>query len=128
MKLGGRRCPRCGYELAEKPDGTFRCTECCRDWHLELAPGKAPQRSDYGQFIAMRTKQGIARARAHGVKFGRPRKELDAEKILKLRDSNMSMREIAQTLGVSKTLIFDFLKVRKSGSRTDEKQCPKQSL
>jgi len=51
--------------------------------------------------ISERTKAGLARTRAQGTRLGRPVKKVDLRRARKLRAAGMSLREIAQKLGVS---------------------------
>jgi DNA invertase Pin-like site-specific DNA recombinase len=48
-----------------------------------------------------RVKAGLRNARAKGKRIGRPKADLDAVHITRLRASNLSWREIGRTLGVS---------------------------
>jgi len=50
--------------------------------------------------IAERVRAGIAHARAMGKRIGRPRAEIDAEEVTRLRLAGKSLRQIAQTVGV----------------------------
>lgn len=51
--------------------------------------------------IADRTRAGLDRARRRGVRLGRPRVEVDLEKLMALRAEGMSMAVMAGVLGVS---------------------------
>ena len=51
--------------------------------------------------IVERVKAGLRNARAKGKRIGRPRADLDAVQITRLRASNVSWREIGCQLGVS---------------------------
>jgi DNA invertase Pin-like site-specific DNA recombinase len=57
-----------------------------------------------------RIKAGIARAKAAGVRFGRPSRILDRAKIQKLRKQGKSIRDIARKLGTTKSTIMRRLK------------------
>lgn len=58
--------------------------------------------------IRTRVKSGLMAAKARGVRLGRPTKvdEKVAEEILLLRGQNLSIRQIARRLGVSKTSVL----------------------
>ncbi len=53
------------------------------------------------ELICERVRSGLATARAHGKRIGRPRKVVDGAKIARLRASGASWRTIARRLGVS---------------------------
>lgn len=61
--------------------------------------------------ISERTKAGMQRIRAKGVKLGRP-KISDDTKIHELRKSGLSMAQIANVTGLSKTRVFQILKLK----------------
>lgn len=50
--------------------------------------------------IVERVRAGIAHARRQGKQIGRPRVLVDAEPIIRLRNEEMSLRQIARTLGI----------------------------
>jgi len=56
--------------------------------------------------ITERVKSGQAAAKRRGIKFGRPRLELDAEKLAELRSQGMSYANIARATGLSVGTIF----------------------
>ena len=62
-----------------------------------------------GQFereiIMSRVRAGVARAKANGVKFGRPRKGFNYRKAIELRKAGHSIRDIAKRVGVSRSTI-----------------------
>lgn len=53
--------------------------------------------------IQERVKSGVAYARSQGIRLGRPRIDVDVEKIALLRAQNFSWREIGARLGISHT-------------------------
>src|SRR5262249_17291248 len=53
------------------------------------------------KLICERVRSGLTAARARGRRIGRPRTNVDAEKIAQLRASGASWRTIAARLGVS---------------------------
>jgi DNA invertase Pin-like site-specific DNA recombinase len=53
------------------------------------------------ELIRERVKAGMKNAKAKGARIGRPRANVDASQIARLRDGGASLREIASRLGVS---------------------------
>jgi DNA invertase Pin-like site-specific DNA recombinase len=53
------------------------------------------------ELIRERVRAGMKNARAKGARIGRPRTNVDASQIARLRDGGASLREIAARLGVS---------------------------
>jgi DNA invertase Pin-like site-specific DNA recombinase len=64
--------------------------------------------------IAERVRAGLRNARAKGKKLGRPRLIVDAVRIGSLRSQGRSLREIAEELGYSHSLVHKTLANRKS--------------
>jgi putative DNA-invertase from lambdoid prophage Rac len=62
------------------------------------------------ELIRDRTKAGLARAKAKGKRLGRPRKHLDIDKVLDMRDKGLSYRKIAEELGVTRPTLWKRLK------------------
>ncbi|MCZ7647441.1 MAG: recombinase family protein [Planctomycetota bacterium] len=60
--------------------------------------------------IVERVKAGVERARREGKVLGRPRADLDLDRLVTLRQQGLSVREIARRLGVSKSRIHVALK------------------
>jgi DNA invertase Pin-like site-specific DNA recombinase len=60
--------------------------------------------------ISERTKAGLARARARGVRLGRPAAKMDIRKARQLRAHGLSLRAIATKLRVSPALVYQRLK------------------
>ena len=56
--------------------------------------------------ITERVKSGQAAAKRRGIKFGRPRLELDAEKLAELRSQGMSYANIAKATGLSVGTVY----------------------
>ncbi len=56
--------------------------------------------------IRERVTAGMRRAREKGKALGRPKKEVDPEAFDRLKEEGLSMEEIAQALGVSRTTLF----------------------
>jgi DNA invertase Pin-like site-specific DNA recombinase len=59
--------------------------------------------------IQERVKAGLRNARAKGKRLGRPRAVLDSAKIARLRAQGRSIREIAEELGCSRSLVHKTL-------------------
>ncbi len=64
--------------------------------------------------ISERTKAGMARAKAAGKKFGRPRLQTDPLAVVKLWEQGVSYGEIAKRLKISKTSVHRFLQQRRT--------------
>jgi DNA invertase Pin-like site-specific DNA recombinase len=65
--------------------------------------------------IVDRVRAGLRNARAKGKKLGRPRVGVDAAKVGRLREQGRSIREIADELGYSRSLVHKTLAIRESG-------------
>lgn len=59
--------------------------------------------------IQERVRAGIANARAKGKILGRPKTKVDVSQIQHLRNQGFSIRKIAKTVGVSKTLVGNLI-------------------
>jgi DNA invertase Pin-like site-specific DNA recombinase len=59
--------------------------------------------------IAERVRAGLRNARAKGTRLGRPRITVDVCRALRLRSEGRTVREIADTLGVSRSLVHKTL-------------------
>lgn len=59
--------------------------------------------------IAERVRAGLRNARAKGTRLGRPRVALDTPRALRMRAQGRTIREIAETLGVSRSLVHKTL-------------------
>lgn len=62
------------------------------------------------EMLVQRTKDGMSRARASGIKVGRPKKNLDKDKLIKLLIANLPKSKIADSLGVSKATLYKELR------------------
>jgi len=56
--------------------------------------------------ISERTKAGLARVRAEGIKIGRPRAELDVARIRRLRKDGLTITAIAKRMKSSRAVIW----------------------
>jgi DNA invertase Pin-like site-specific DNA recombinase len=56
--------------------------------------------------IVERVRSGLERARANGVKLGRPRVGFDVGKALQMRDEGLGYKQIAKALGIPRTTIY----------------------
>jgi DNA invertase Pin-like site-specific DNA recombinase len=65
--------------------------------------------------IVERVRAGLRNARAKGKTLGRPRVGVDAAKVGRLREQGRSIREIADELGMSRSLVHKTLANRESG-------------
>jgi DNA invertase Pin-like site-specific DNA recombinase len=69
--------------------------------------------------IVERVRAGLRNARAKGKRLGRPRVAVDAARIARLRAQGRSIREIADELGYSRSLVHKTLtNVKSSGAAT----------
>lgn len=62
------------------------------------------------EMLVQRTKDGISRAKSVGKVIGRPKKELDKDKLIQLLAKNEPRTKIAKNLGVSKATLYKELK------------------
>jgi DNA invertase Pin-like site-specific DNA recombinase len=65
--------------------------------------------------IVERVRAGLRNARAKGKTLGRPRLGVDAAKVGSLRQQGRSIREIADELGYSRSLVHKTLAIREAG-------------
>jgi hypothetical protein len=98
--------------------------------HLERASGEqldttppapaavAPQQTDVPEYFtltreqrAAKIKDGIVKAKAGGAHCGRPRVEVDQEKIIAMRGDGKSLSAISETLGVSKSTVARYVQI-----------------
>lgn len=59
--------------------------------------------------IVERVKAGLSRAKAQGVKVGRPRVAVDIKRALELRKQGLGYKQIAKSLGVPRTTVYRVL-------------------
>jgi DNA invertase Pin-like site-specific DNA recombinase len=64
--------------------------------------------------IAERVRAGLRNARAKGTRLGRPRIIVDVSRVLGLRAEGQTVREIAEALGISRSLVHKTLAIRGS--------------
>jgi DNA invertase Pin-like site-specific DNA recombinase len=76
--------------------------------------------------IRERVSAGIRNARAKGMKFGRPMRAVDRDRILQMRGEGHSLRQIAENLGVGYGTVRERLKggERKTPPETDRETPP----
>ena len=67
--------------------------------------------------IAERVKAGLRRAKERGKRLGRPRVAVDVEKADQLRTRGFSLREVARLLHVSKSTLYDALRLKDGNGR-----------
>ena len=60
--------------------------------------------------IAERVKAGLRRAKENGTKLGRPRVGVDRRRIARLRAEGLSLRQIAEQTGISRTTVSEILR------------------
>jgi DNA invertase Pin-like site-specific DNA recombinase len=59
--------------------------------------------------IAERVRAGLRRARKNGRQLGRPEVEVSIERLLSLKAEGLSLRKIAERVGVSKSTVANLL-------------------
>ena len=60
--------------------------------------------------IAERVRAGLRRARDNGTQLGRPRSRVDRKRLRRLRDEGLSLRQIEERTGVSRTTVSEILR------------------
>jgi DNA invertase Pin-like site-specific DNA recombinase len=60
--------------------------------------------------IAERVKSGLRKARDNGIQLGRPKVEVDIDKMVEYKDQGKSIRVIAKLMNLSVNLVFRSLK------------------
>jgi DNA invertase Pin-like site-specific DNA recombinase len=60
--------------------------------------------------ISERVKAGLRRAKENGKVIGRPKASISVEEAHKLRFKGLSLREIGEKIGVSRTTVLNYLK------------------
>lgn len=71
--------------------------------------------------ISERTKAGLQRARSEGKSLGRPKSQLEMEKMLALKQQGKSLSEIAKELGTSKETVRRRLKIAEKADKDAKK-------
>ncbi len=61
--------------------------------------------------IAERVKGGLRKARANGKRLGRPKREVDTDKVIEYRNQNKSIRQIAGEMSLSRGTVERTLKM-----------------
>ncbi len=74
--------------------------------------------------IVERSVEGQRRARARGARIGRPRREVNVERLAALRAEGKSIREIARAVGVSKSVVGELLAARPETPRAEARLEP----
>ena len=64
------------------------------------------------ELISLRTKEGLAAARAAGKRLGRPKGHLEEEEIQKLLHLKVSKASIAKITGVDRSTLYHFMRSR----------------
>ncbi len=72
--------------------------------------------------IRERVTAGMRRAREKGKALGRPKREIDPEAVVVLKERGLSMGDIAQELGVSRATLFNRNGSLKKGTRNENLQ------
>lgn len=78
--------------------------------------------------IRERVKLGLAAARARGVQLGRPHVRVDVHRILHLRRTGRSWREIGRAVGVSYTTAQKLAREARGVRKVTKKRAPKPAL
>lgn len=61
------------------------------------------------EIIRERVNAGLTRAKANGVKLGRPRVGFDLQRAIELRQQGLGYKQVAAQLGVPRTTLFRYL-------------------
>ncbi len=92
--------------LRELDDAGVRLVTVRQDFDTETPLGRAlfTLAAMFAEFerqiLIERVRAGMERARADGKRFGRPRREVDTARLLKLREEKHSIRAIGRLLGI----------------------------
>lgn len=62
------------------------------------------------EIIRERVNAGLARAKANGVRLGRPRVGFDLQRAIALRNQGQGYKQVAAQLGVARTTLFRYLR------------------
>lgn len=60
---------------------------------------------DEARSTSARTKAGIEKAKRQGIAIGRPKVDMNVQKVLELREKGATLQEIAESLGTSKETV-----------------------
>jgi DNA invertase Pin-like site-specific DNA recombinase len=87
-----------GVKFESYTEAHFRTTGPAGELMMAISAWIAQQEH---KRIVERVQAGLKRAKAQGKKLGRPRAAVRSERVRELRDSGMSIRQIAEATGVS---------------------------
>jgi len=76
--------------------------------------------------ISERTKAGLERARKRGFHIGRPRVSIDLNEATRLRSEGLSLRQVAQKLGVGRTTLHRALSEHEALTMATADACPEK--
>lgn len=93
-----RRLTHYGVQFESYTEPHFRTTGPAGELMLAIAAWIAKQERLH---ISERTKAGLQRARAAGVRFGRPKRIFDRFKVLELHEQGLSYAKIGAECGIS---------------------------
>jgi DNA invertase Pin-like site-specific DNA recombinase len=91
-----------GVEFRSVTEPHFQTTGMCGELFLAVAAWIAKQEREQ---LRGRIKAGLDRARASGRTLGRPRRIVDCQKLIDLREQGRTIREIERLTGVSRATI-----------------------
>jgi DNA invertase Pin-like site-specific DNA recombinase len=108
-----RRGPATAFEYIERLNAAGVQFHSFREEYFRTTGPAGPMLIAIAAYIAQqereqmqdRIKAGVARGKANGVVFGRPKRIIDSERIRILRGQGHSIRQIAQKLKTSRSII-----------------------